>query len=298
MTQSNLLTSTATPVALRIPDFKRVYITLVGCGGTGSHIASGLVAIGQALRQRSIGLDLLFVDPDRVEVKNVGRQLFSSGDVGEYKADVLAGRLNAAFGERIMSATRPVDALDLITQPDQRDALHLVIGAVDNPAARAVIASVVKAAHEMAGKTEVAHGRLWWLDCGNENHSGQVLLGNVALKSAMRGAIALGLIDRLPAPHLVYPDLVATPKKVKAKRAQSCADLTAAGEQSLMINRLIAAYALSMLHDFIITRDLRYFGLALDAQWGGTRVYTLDTPTIAAACGLTDSEISVKASQR
>lgn len=295
---NNLLTSTASPITLRIPDFKRVYITLVGCGGTGSHIASGLVAIGQALRQRSIGLDLLFVDPDRVEVKNVGRQLFSSVDVGQYKSDVLAGRLNAAFGERIMSATRPVDALDLITQPDQRDALHLVIGAVDNPAARAVIASAVKAAHETTGKTQVAHGRLWWLDCGNENHSGQVLLGNVALKSAMRGAIALGLIDRLPAPHLVYPDLVATPKKKKVKRGASCADLTAAGEQSLMINRLIAAYALSMLHDFIITRDLRYFGLALDAQWGGTRVYTLDTPTIAAACGLSDSEISVKASQR
>ena len=295
---NNLLIDTIQPVQLRIPDFKRVYITLVGCGGTGSHIASGLVAIGQALRQRSIGLDLLFVDPDRVEVKNVGRQLFSSGDVGEYKSDVLAGRLNAAFGERIMSATRPVDALDLITQPDQHDALHIVIGAVDNPAARAVIASAVKAAHETTGKTQVAHGRLWWLDCGNENHSGQVLLGNVALKSAMRGAIALGLIDLLPAPHLVYPDLVATPKKQKVKRGASCADLTAAGEQSLMINRLIAAYALSMLHDFIITRDLRYFGLALDAQWGGTRVYTLDTPTIAAACGLTDSEITVKASQR
>lgn len=299
MTQSSLLTSTATPVTLRIPDFKRVYITLVGCGGTGSHIASGLVSIGQALRQRSIGLDLLFVDPDRVEVKNVGRQLFSAGDVGQYKSDVLSGRLNAAFGERIMSATRPVDHLDLITQPDQHDALHIVIGAVDNPAARAVIASAVKAAHETTVKTQVAHGRLWWLDCGNENHSGQVLLGNVALKSAMRGAIALGLIDRLPAPHLVYPDLVATPRAPKrTKRAQSCADLTAAGEQSLMINRLIAAYALSMLHDFIITRDLRYFGLALDAQWGGTRVYALDAPTIAAACGLTDSEITVKASQR
>ena len=293
----NLLIDTTQPITLRIPDFKRVYITLVGCGGTGSHIASGLVAIGQALRQRSIGLDLLFVDPDRVEVKNVGRQLFSSGDVGEYKADVLAGRLNAAFGERIMSATRPVDALDLITQPDQRDALHIVIGAIDNPAARAVIASAVKASHETSGGSQSARGRLWWLDCGNENHSGQVLLGNVALMSAMRCAIALGLIDRLPAPHLVYPDLVATPKKVKAKRGASCADLTAAGEQSLMINRLIAAYALSMLHDFIITRDLRYFGLALDAQWGGTRVYALDAPTLADACGLEQSDITVKASK-
>ena len=45
MTLNKLLTSTASPVTLRVPDFKRVYITLVGCGGTGSHVASGLVAI-------------------------------------------------------------------------------------------------------------------------------------------------------------------------------------------------------------------------------------------------------------
>lgn len=277
----NLLTDTASPVTLRIPDFKYVYMTLVGCGGTGSHIASGLVAIGHALRERSIGFDLLFIDPDRVEVKNVGRQLFSSGDVGEYKADVLAGRLNAAFGERIMSATRNLDPLDIMPTGD---GLHLVIGAVDNPAARALIADVVKS----------TNGLLWWLDCGNENHSGQVLLGNAAKNAAMRGAIALGLIDRLPAPSLVYPDLVSTPKKQKVKRGASCADLTASGEQSLMINRLVAAWALSMLHDFLITRDLRYFGVAIDQCWAGLRTYTIDAPTIAEVTGLNESDIQVK----
>jgi PRTRC genetic system ThiF family protein len=293
MTQSNLLTSTSQPVQLRIPDFNRVYITLVGCGGTGSHIASGLAAIAQALVERSIAVDLFFVDPDRVEAKNVGRQLFSPSDLGRNKAEVLAERFNGAYGLRIMCAARTVDTLDLLPNPAMRDDLHIVIGAVDNPAARATIAGVVKAAHETTGGTQVAHGRLWWLDCGNENHSGQVLLGNVALKSAMRGAIALGLIDRLPAPNLVYPDLVATPRSRKVKTA-SCAELTAAGEQSLMINRLVAAWALSMLHDFLITRDLRYFGAAIDQQWGGMRVYTIDAPTISEACGLAVNDVAVK----
>ena len=284
MTQSNLLTQTASPVQLRVPDFKRVTITLVGCGGTGSHIASGLVSIAQALRDRSIAVDLSFIDPDRVEVKNVGRQLFSAGDVGEAKAEVLAGRLNAAFGERIMSAVRGVDALDLLPSPTVRDVLHIVIGAVDNPAGRAIIADVVKS----------ANGQLWWLDAGNENHSGQVLLGNTATNAALRGAIALGMVDRLPAPNLMYPDLVKTPKAKKTKRGSSCAELTASGEQSLMINRLMAAYALSMLTDFLVTRDLRYFGVALDQQWGGLRTYTIDAPTIAEACGLTVSDITMK----
>lgn len=288
MTQSNLLTQTASPVTLRVPDFKRVSITLVGCGGTGSHIASGLVSIAQALRERSIAVDMAFIDPDRVEQKNVGRQLFSSGDVGEAKAEVLAGRLNAAFGERIMSAVRGVDALDLLPNPATRDVLHMVIGAVDNPAARAIISDVVKS----------ANGQLWWQDCGNENHSGQVLLGNTATNAALRGAIALGMVDRLPAPSVLYPDLVKTPKAKKAKRGSSCAELTASGDQSLMINRLMAAYALSMLTDFLVTRDLRYFGVALDAQWGGLRTYAIDAPTIAEACGMSVADITVKASKK
>ncbi len=292
MTQTTLLTSTASPVTLRVPDWKRVWITLVGCGGTGSHIASGLVSIAQALQARAVPCELQFVDMDTVEHKNVGRQLFSVADVGCAKSEVLAGRLNAAFGLRIMSAVRALDPLDILPNPTQRDTLHIVIGAVDNPAARAMIAEVVG----------TADGQLWWLDCGNENHSGQVLMGNTIDKKAMRGAIALGLIDRLPAPSVVYHDLVKTPSprlspKGRRRRAPSCAELTAAGEQSLMINRLMAAWACSMLNDFVISRDLKYFGVALDAQWAGVRAYAIDAPTIAEACGLTADEVTVKATK-
>ena len=297
MTLNKLLTSTASPVTLRVPDFKRVYITLVGCGGTGSHGASGLVAISQALSERANACSMLFIDPDRVETKNVGRQLFSQADVGEAKAEVLAGRLNAAFGERIMSAVRGVDALDLTPTPsaasptgEGRNDLHIVIGAVDNAAARAVIADGVKK----------EQGRLWWLDCGNEDHSGQVCLGNAGAAGAMRNAIALGLVDRLPAPSVVWPDLVKSPSprpspKGRGRKAPSCAELTASGEQRLMVNRMAAAWALSMLHDFVVTRDLRYFAVAFDQAWGGVRTYTIDAPTIAEACGLSVADVAVKA---
>ncbi len=294
---TNILTDTASPVMLRVPDFKRVYVTLVGCGGTGSHIASGLVSIAQALRDKGIGVEMVFIDPDRVEPKNVGRQLFSVADVGEAKAEVLAGRLNAAFGERIMSAVREVEALDLTPSPQpspngRGGDLHIVIGAVDNAAARAVMADVTKS----------AQGALWWLDTGNENHSGQVCLGNAGAAGYLRGAIALGMVDRLPAPNVVYPDLIKAPhakaQRGKGKRAESCVELTAAGEQSLMINRLVAAWALSMLHDFLVTRDLRYFGVALDQVWGGVRTYAIDVPTIAEVCGLTAGDVMVKAGKK
>lgn len=285
---NNLLISTGSPVTLRVPDFKRVWITLVGCGGTGSHIASGLVAIAQALNERSIGIDMLFVDPDVVEVKNVGRQLFSHTDIGQPKAEALAGRLNAAFGMRIMSAVRSVDVLDILPDPTHRDVLSVVIGAVDNPAARAAMAEGVKS----------GAGQLWWLDCGNENHSGQVCIGNATEKRSMRGAIALGMVDRLPGPSVVWPDLIFTAKAQRRRGKKlsglSCAELAAAGEQSLMINRVIAGWACSMLHDFVVTRDLRFFSVAIDLRWGGMRTYAIDAPTIAEVCGLKMDEVMVK----
>lgn len=265
------------PIRLQIPDFTRVSVVQVGCGGTGSHIASGLVAIWQALAERGITMDVCLVDPDVVEPKNVGRQLFGLADVGCPKAMVIAERLNAAFGTRIGAAVRSVDKLDTFRMDE---CLNVVIGAVDNARARALI--------------NQAHGRdLWWLDCGNDNHSGQVALGNCGANE-MKGSVALGMIDRLPAPSVVYLDLVRSKRQTKEKKpskAPSCAELAAAGEQGLMVNRMAAAWACALLHDFLVTREVRWFALAFDLAWGGTRAYTLDIETLADVTGLTTGEL-------
>ncbi len=264
------------PARLHVPDFRRVRLTLVGCGGTGSHLASALVALDLALRERGIACEIVFLDPDVVEEKNVGRQLFALADVGQPKAQVLAERLNAAFGTRIGALARAVTKEEGDGATFVGDGtLSIVIGCVDNAPARVAIARAVQA----------AEGRLWWLDCGNEHRSGQVALGNCAPARALRGAVALGLIDRLPAPHVVYPDLV-RPRRRATRAPRSCAEAAAAGEQSLMVNRVVAAYAGAMLHDFLVTRTLRYFAVAVDLQFAGTRAYTLDLTTLAEVTGL------------
>ncbi len=266
--------SLARPVQLHLREFTRVSVTQVGCGGTGSHLASGLVAIQQALDAKGIGMGLLLVDPDLVEPKNVGRQLFAAADVGRPKAQVLAERLNAAYGTKVGAGVWALDQdHPLETNFDHYavERLRLVVGAVDNPAARALIAKAV------AG----AHGRLWWCDAGNHHRSGQVALGNTTDVRELKESIALGLTDRLPAPNVVYPDLVQAPKAAKPKRAPSCAELTAAGEQALMVNRVIAAWACSLLADFLVTRAVKYFAVAIDLQFGGMRPYALDLPTLA-----------------
>lgn len=260
------LSNTTAAISLRLPPYNRVRITLVGCGGTGSHLASGLAAVAIGFQERAVPCEMRFIDPDRVEEKNVGRQLFAGDDVRLPKAGVLAQRINAAYGLAIAHALRKVTPDDLLPE---RDALNIVVGAVDNAAARADISRAVIA----------AAGGLWWLDCGNENHSGQIAIGNEHRARHLRAAIALSMTDRLPAPHVVYPDLIATSKQLK-RRGASCAELTESGEQGLMLNRLMAAWALTMLHEFL-SGTLRYFALDVDTKWGGVRAHIIDEQTLA-----------------
>lgn len=279
---------------LQVRPYRRVHLTMVGCGGTGSHIASGLISLAGALAERDVAadpirVDIQLIDPDRVERKNVGRQLFGPADIGRPKAEVLADRMNRAFAARVGYSIRSLGAAEASALiATDSDTLSLVIGAVDNPAARAVVARAV-------GK---AGRRLWWIDAGNESHSGQVAIGNVADPQDLRHAAGLGMIDRLPAPHLVYPDLVAVPKaaaaaaaKKRGARAPSCAELAAAGEQGLMVNRMAAAWVLAMLDGFF-RGTLTYFAVAFDLRFGGARSSAIDAPTIAGVAGLQPAELA------
>jgi len=252
--------TTDTPITLRLPDFARVHLVLVGAGGTGSHIATGLAALSLELTARGTACTVDIVDPDKVERKNIGRQLFCAADLGKFKAVVLAERLRGAY--RLPAAEIPAPFSAPMVAPAART-LTVIVGAVDNPAARA----------EMAAAVERGAGSVWWLDAGNENHSGQVALGN-----ALQVAPALGFVDSLPAPHVVYPDLVAAPKA--KKRAASCADATAEGTQGLMVNRMAAAWALALLHDFLLD-TVRYFAVDFDLRHAGVRSRALTTNELA-----------------
>jgi len=261
-----------TLLRLHLPDFTRVFITLAGCGGTGSHIASGLAPIALALHERGVTCDLRFVDPDVVERKNVGRQLFATADIGKPKAAVLANRLNAAYGLRVESLAEPLSSI-VVRQdaPSPRESpwVNVVIGAVDNAKARALIAKFVT----------VADGRLWWLDAGNERETGQVGLGNVP--AGQVGRPQLGLVDRLPMPSAVHPDLIIpSPARRRGRAVASCAGALAAGEQSLVVNRMAAAWALSMLHDFLVTHSLAYFSVSFNLRWGAAQAIAIDAKTL------------------
>lgn len=118
----------------------RVRVTVVGCGGTGSAIASGLPYLHQAMiaHGHPHGLQVTFVDGDRVSEVNCIRQPFSVSEVGLYKATVLATRINLFWGLGWRGAPQFYDE----TWNDQTD---ILIGCVDSRKARNAI--VKSAAH-------------------------------------------------------------------------------------------------------------------------------------------------------
>ncbi len=247
-------------------------IILVGCGGTGSFLALDLARLAWHARERGIEVRLTFVDPDRVELKNVGRQNFVPAEVGWPKAETLARRFNRGFGLDIRHVVAPFS--HNLTTKYQPRAFTMVVGAVDNAQARKSIARAV----------ELRSGRLWWLDCGNLRSAGQIILGNVADEWQVKDAFpGTGYCHSLPAPSLLRPALLVP--RPEQPVAASCAELVAQEAQSLMVNRAMATFAGQYLYRLVVTRDLDIFMTLLDLDSGVVTSYPIAPAKIVRELG-------------
>ena len=230
-----------------LPAVEGLTVILVGVGGTGSALALSLGRLAYHLKTKGVRVQMLFVDHDTVEAKNIGRQLFSPSEIGANKAEALAFRLNAAFGLDISAAPIPFTAARFekwASGCGRQTGANLLISAVDNHLAR----------REIARAMEAQNGRWFCLDLGNEHQSGQVLLGN-ATKLEMIRFDRLGLCTGLPSPYVQEPALLAPPETNASPL--SCADLALLGDQSLVVNQMVAALAAQYCYQFLLRRELR-----------------------------------------
>src|SRR5882672_12259025 len=142
---------------------KQIQVLLVGCGGTGSAMAVGLVYLHQALLAygHPKGLQVTLVDGDRISRANCVRQPFSESEIGLYKADVLASRINMFWGLDWESDIRFLDE-----RWRGGESPHLLISCVDSRKARKAIT-----------QTEAYTRSSYWLDLGNNADTGQFVLG-------------------------------------------------------------------------------------------------------------------------
>jgi PRTRC genetic system ThiF family protein len=258
--------SFAKAATLLPPAYDRLRLFLVGCGGTGSWLAPSVARIARVLQDKNRPVEVFFIDHDTVEQKNIPRQNFCQAELGANKAETLARRFSAAWGVEIQAIPRRFSAREFHGRYAD---LCLVIGCVDNAAARQEIANAVgpktganRYNNEVAG---------WWLDCGNSESSGQVLLGSETTGKGLAGVFASRKICRaLPAPSLVAPDLlVPRPEEAVASRL-SCAEIQLANDQSLAVNQMVAGYATGYLLRFCFG-GLRKFATYFDDEAGSAR---------------------------
>ncbi|MEN8504177.1 MULTISPECIES: PRTRC system ThiF family protein [Paraburkholderia] len=147
---------------------RRVNVALIGCGGNGSQMLTGLARLNHALTALGHpGLHVTAFDGDTVSDANIGRKMFSPADVGQYKSAVLVHRLNAFFG------------LDWHARPKHAGADELVhvgpgiaIVCVDSAAARAKLAKTLQST------------AAYVMDLGNRASDGQVIFGQAGRPNA------------------------------------------------------------------------------------------------------------------
>ena len=227
-----------------------VNVDVVGAGGTGSQMLSGLARLHRALLAvgHPGGLDVTVYDPDHVSAANVGRQLFYDADIGQSKADVLVHRLNQCFGTAWCAQNKRF-ALE------HSHRIDLVIGCVDSAASRRTI-------HQLCTQRRVSY----WLDLGNRAGDGQCVLGE-----PLQGR---DWYMRLPTVMDLFPELL-DESRIEDD-APSCSLAEALERQELFVNQAIATAALQLLWQLFRYGEIPYHGLFVNLARGSTTNLPVD----------------------
>jgi PRTRC genetic system ThiF family protein len=264
--------SYARAATLMLPVWDRLRLILVGCGGTGSWLAPSVARIARLQRDQGRQVEVAFYDHDHVEAKNIPRQHFCDAELGRNKAVTLAARYSAAWGVEIAAVPKRFNAANVATN---HNTLTIVVGCVDNAAARSEIAGVV-------GRWVDHRMPVWWLDCGNDESSGQVIAGSDINLQAFEGSFtpSCKICKRLPAPSLVAPDLLQPrPEELLASKL-SCAEIQLANAQSLAVNQIVASVATDYLLR-LVGGGLKRFATFFDLSSGSMRSRYITAQEIA-----------------
>jgi len=260
---------------LLVKQCPRIALILIGCGGTGSWLAPAIARLARVLEARGKEVKVTFVDPDFVEAKNVWRQNFCEAEIRRNKAVTLASRYGLAWGLEIDAVPKPFKK-DLINKLRLGNQTHVLIGCVDNAAARGEIAEAIK-------PTSFNYDNdFWWLDCGNTQSYGQVLVGN-QVKPVKEAFDLEGICSALPSPHLQHPELLI--QNQEEAPALSCADMAQFQAQSLTINQRVAAEAADYLLRMLVTADLNRFASYFDLTAGSGRSVYITPENVAKIYG-------------
>lgn len=228
-----------------------VKVVVVGAGGTGSALMSRLMQLHFALKELGHpgGLQVTLYDDDIVSKANIGRQCFFPQDVGQYKSTLIINRLNQAWGTRWEAVPKKLKKSDRVPA-------DIIIGCVDSRKGRAAIIGAVSSYH------------CYYIDSGNNENSGQVVIGELCEGSRKK--------IRLPHVADLFPSMVDVELDAKDDKP-SCSVAEALQKQSLVINSTMANEVFNLLWMLFRNGKLTYSGRFVNLETGVSRPIPLDT---------------------
>lgn len=223
----------------------KVTVDIVGLGGTGSQVLTGLARINEALVALGHpGLHLRAWDPDMVTEANIGRQLFSNADLGLNKAIVLVTRVNRFFGYEWEAVAERYTGKSLS---------NILITCVDTAKARITISDRLKAVNNKQ-RWQPTDRPIYWLDMGNGEKSGQAVLGTIfpvaQSKTDIKSVGSLKTVTKMFKLARIKDD----------DQGPSCSLAEALRKQDLFINSTIAQFGCNMIWKLFREGMIRYHG--------------------------------------
>lgn len=251
------------------PSFVPNKITIFGCGGTGSRLVP-LVAQFMKSCRWVVDPEIILIDFDTVEEKNLTRQNFIPIDLGKNKALVLANRYSKAFNINITPIITKIKREGIISEAEStsytqfsnilRNGGHgnnIFVLCVDSPEARKEIVSILI---NILGRSR----NNLVIDSGNENDFGQVVISSILgmdksdyIDSLKESTPISCSIPFIPMDPHYYGNMVAI-------STLNCAEL----DQTMAINTLMSATVFSIIQNIYYAKPLTFFRTNISLQHG------------------------------
>lgn len=236
-----------------------VTVNLIGAGGTGSQVLTGLARLDVTLR--ALGHPGLFVtlyDPDIVTEANIGRQLFGYSDMGLNKAQCLVTRINNFFGNDWKAVP---DIFPAMLKNACRDNMaNITVTCTDNIKSRLDLWKILKSVYIPEYHDDITP--LYWMDFGNTQTSGQVVLGTVPKKIKQPASQLYETVGSLK----VITRLVKYARVKEEDSGPSCSLAEALDKQDLFINSTLAQLGCNILWKMFRNGMISYHGLYLNLE--------------------------------
>lgn len=228
----------------------KVTVDLVGLGGTGSQVLTGLARMNEALLGLGHpGLHIRAWDNDEVTTANLGRQMFSQADLGMNKAVVLIGRVNKFFGSSWEAIPEHYIG---------KASSNILITCIDTAKGRVDIGEAVSKKQANGDPFDIPY---YWLDLGNLQHTGQVCLGTIV--SIKQPKVEFKTKAVLPTVIKKFPAI----KKIREEtQGPSCSLAEALEKQDLFINSTLAQFGCNLLWKLFKEQRIKHHGCFINLE--------------------------------